>query len=176
MLPILRDNATSISPSRVICTGSKLEKRSDLGFKTTIDDLKGINSPVKNSYFQAYANSKHGIHLCVNALADKEPDIKFHTASPGMVDTRLNRFLSPALLFLTWPFRKVLLNTPERGASSVLHAATSREAANTTAKFYDSNQPLDKGGFGVTRGATTDKDLALQVYAQATHILAEVFK
>ena len=175
LLPTLRKNAKFNSPSRVICTGSKLEKRSELDETTTLDDLRGKNDADEYSLFQAYANSKHGIHLCVNAMADEDSVVKYHTASPGMVNSRLNRFVNPSVLFFTWPLRQLFLNTPEHGAASVLHAATSHEAAQSTAKFYDSNKP-EKGGFGVTQGASVEKNIARRVYGQATIILDEVFR
>ena len=174
LLPTLRKNASPGSPSRVICTGSKLEKRSTLESGTKEDDVRGLTNEYK--LFQAYANSKHALHLCTDALITEEKEIVCHTCSPGMVNSRLNRFANPALLFFSWPLRKLLLKTPEQGAKSLVWAATSREAGEASQpKFYDSNQPLPGGGFGETRGASTEKGLGRRVLSQAIRIIDEIF-
>ena len=78
LLPTLRRNASPGSPSRVICTGSKLEKRSTLESGTKEDDVRGLTNEYK--LFQAYANSKHALHLCTDALITEEKEIVCHIA------------------------------------------------------------------------------------------------
>lgn len=166
---------------RVVNVGSKLAKNSDIG--TVVDsnrDLRGHRGDEegnKYSMWKAYANSKYIQMLCTNFLAGKEDSgIVYSTVTPGVCNTRLNRWANPVLLALSWPLRAAVLNSPEKGASGVIFAATSAEATKSGA-VYDSNSSSPSGTFGEWQvSKPMDAKLSKDVYEMSMALLKEVEK
>eukprot|EP00536_Pseudo-nitzschia_multiseries_P002616 jgi/Psemu1/301470/fgenesh1_kg.35_\ len=122
-----------LKPDRVVIVGSKLERsglvdpeivRVENGTKLN-DRPEEQCTPVKH-----YGDTKLCNQLLATVLAERWPETKVFTVSPGMVDTGLWRNFPSWFQMLTWPVRKVALRSPEDAALGVVYACASDEAGN----------------------------------------------
>jgi len=135
-------------PSRIIHVGSRLEHN---GSFPTCDEQntwrEWLKTPViPYSTFQAYANSK--LALTTWSIAGEEFAMKdknelgqylrttTNIVTPGMVNTSLPRFMPSWQLYLSYPIRWAMLRSPEKGAETIVYAATAPELSQITGRYF----------------------------------------
>lgn len=130
--------AKHLQPSRVILVASKLE-RNGMVDTTVIRDTGGkkLNNRTNPTPVQHYSDTKLCNQLLVTELAQRWPNTKVFSVSPGMVDTGLWRNFPTWFQLTTWPIRKVALRTPKDGALGVIYACASDQAfTKPTGSFW----------------------------------------
>lgn len=123
LLPLLEASA----PSRIVVVSSSVHT----GAKLDFDDLQGEKSW---STFGAYGRSKLANMLFVHALAKRlaGKNVVVNALHPGVISTELARdFPAPMRLFARWFFK-----SPEQGARTSLHLATSPEGGTVSGKYF----------------------------------------
>jgi NAD(P)-dependent dehydrogenase (short-subunit alcohol dehydrogenase family) len=148
LLPVLEKTATSKNTdSRIVNVGSRLEKTTILPTDGDGESRKNIQDWMQHgliSYttFQLYANSKLCMLSCSNELSRKlqatKTPVTVNTVTPGMVNTNLSRFmLMPLYLqYLSYPILYAMLRTPQKGAKTVVWAATAPELQGKTGLYF----------------------------------------
>ncbi|CAB9503305.1 Dehydrogenase/reductase SDR family member on chromosome X [Seminavis robusta] len=141
LLPLLEktaENATNNQTVRIINVGSKLERRAvlpqDKNSAPAWDEWMQ-SSPVPYKVFPAYAKAKFAMTSMTFLWAkqfEEQPDnrIKMIMVSPGVVHTSLSRFMPLWQRILSWPIRRFVMRTPQKGAETVIYAATSPDAVS----------------------------------------------
>ena len=171
----LRANRNKVD-LRVVNVGSKLANKSDLGAAINAQDLRGSRDD-NYSMWKAYSNSKYLSLLASQHMSNEGADV--FTVTPGVCNTRLNRWVNPMILALSWPLRAALLNSPEKGASAVVYAAA-REKGGSGHVIYDSNQPKAASNedlFGEWQiKKPLDAELSARVHKMALDLLLEMEK
>jgi retinol dehydrogenase-12 len=140
LLPLLTKtkagNPITNTEIRIVNVGSTLERTSPL-----ITEGESWDDWMKNPYepygpFQAYSKAKLAMTAVTLEWA-KESTIPMMLVSPGMVNTSLPRFMPLWKRVVSWPFRALLLRTPDQAADTVIFAATSADAVN--GGYYNKN-------------------------------------
>lgn len=120
-----------LRPSRVVIVGSKLERKGlvDLEVVRTTG-AKMLNKRPEKEFtaVKHYGDTKLCNQLLATALAERWPETKVFSVSPGMVDTGLWRNFPVWFRVATWPVRRLALRTPEDAALGVVYACASEEA------------------------------------------------
>jgi hypothetical protein len=118
---------------------------------------------------QAYANSK----LCLTSstfesarrFQQQGDAVNCNVVTPGMVHTNISRFMPTWLGYLSWPFRKALLRSPDQGAEVVVWAATAPELKDATGKYYGDCKEIEASL------PAQDPTMARDIYAATTAVL-----
>ena len=144
LLPVLEKTAKSKNTeSRIVNVGSRLEKTAIL--PTDGESRESIQDWMQHgliSYttFQLYANSKLCMLSCSNELSRKlqatKTPVTVNTVTPGMVNTNLSRFMPLYLQYLSYPILYAMLRTPQKGAKTVVWAATAPELQGKTGLYF----------------------------------------
>lgn len=124
--------------ARVVYVGSSLEKNGEIQslLDGTLFQGNASFAPEMNSWWRpnvrqtmaAYANAKLVGTMCSYRLAREWQHIEgigVYIVSPGVVNTRLNRFLPLWLRTLIAPLQYLILKSPHQGAETPLWVATS---------------------------------------------------
>jgi NAD(P)-dependent dehydrogenase (short-subunit alcohol dehydrogenase family) len=177
MLPILKSTAsTDQLRARIVNVGSRLEKKATIsseGFQ--LDPRQLAQGPEPYNQWTAYANSKLCNLLLTSELVHQlssEPDtattnstssssgssaskaqgrVSVYTVTPGMVNTELSRFMPWWQLVLSAPLRAMLLRTPEKGAETVVYAATAVELQGVSGVYLGDCKPIQPSAAAQSR-------------------------
>jgi NAD(P)-dependent dehydrogenase (short-subunit alcohol dehydrogenase family) len=136
LLDRLRDSA----PARVITTSSDAHRNARIDF----DDLHGER---EFAGWRAYGQSKLANVLFTRELARRtqDDDITANAVHPGVIRTSLNRNQG-GLFALGWLVAKPFFGSPKRGASTIVHLATSDEGGQVSGEYFTKSekQPLGR--------------------------------
>ena len=123
-------------------------------------DWQAVRQPTSGAFgLHAYSVSKLANVLFSAELGRRLAGTGVHTYAvhPGVVASDIWRSLP-------WPLRplvKAFMLTPEQGAATSLHCATSAEAAGQTGLYYDKCQPIR------TSRAGADEALAAELWRRS---------
>ncbi|KAK9803584.1 hypothetical protein WJX72_002288 [[Myrmecia] bisecta] len=138
LLPLLTQ---SDRPSRIVNVSSSAHKFGKMDW----DDLMG-----RKNYqpWKAYGQSKLANVLFTYELARQLPpsaNLTVNALHPGVVNTELSRYMwSGKSPFYLRPVQKVIslfLKTPEQGAATSVHLASSPQVGGVTAKYFVDCKP-----------------------------------
>jgi len=120
-----------LRPSRVVMVGSKLERNGQVD-PAVVKTEKGkrLNNRPDDEFtaVKHYSDTKLCNQLLTTTLAEKWPNTKVFSVSPGMVDTGLWRHFPTWFQGATWPLRKIALRTPGDAALGTVYACASEDA------------------------------------------------
>ena len=138
-----REKTETDRPLRIVCVGSRLEKksllnRSNIGSAIRTELRNGTAPPSEVTY----ADTKRSVMLHTAFMFTKYKDpISFGVVTPGMVNTNIGRSsVSWLVWWISWPVRYLLLKHPIEGAVAVLYAAFSNKSGLYTG---DPNEVLE---------------------------------
>lgn len=159
LLDLIRQSA----PSRIVSVASKAHYDGSINF----DRFQG--RPKKYSGLKSYAQSKLANVLFTRALAKRleGTDVTVNCLHPGVVRTQIGN-KSGWLTSMVWSLIKPFMITAEKGARTSVYLASSPEAAQFTAKYFDEKQQVQEPS-----PHALDDDLAEQLWAyseQATGV------
>ncbi len=128
---LLLDRLKSSAPARIVNVSSRGHRRGDLNF----DDLQSEQGYGK---VKAYCDSK----LC-NVLFTRElarrlegTDVTVNALHPGVVNTNLAHSAPKPIKWLIETLGPILLTTPEKGARTSVHVATSPSLAGVSGRYF----------------------------------------
>lgn len=137
---LLLDRLRESAPARVVTTSSDAHRSGQIAF----DDLQGEG---EFSSWRAYGQSKLANVLFTRELARRteEDDITANALHPGVIRTSLNRNQG-GLFALGWLVAKPFFGSPRRGASTIVHLATSDEGGQVSGEYFTKSekQPLGR--------------------------------
>lgn len=156
MLPsIIKTSIQDNSECRIINVGSRLEKNADISLGSNSNYSKSGQSfqwihdgPQPYSIWPAYANSKICTLLTTHQLArditklplykTSEPKarVTVNAVTPGVVNTQLGRWAPQWQQTFFYPFKLLVMKSPEQGARSIILAALSIDLNGKTGKFF----------------------------------------
>lgn len=131
----LLDRVKAAPAGRVVVTASRMHATATLDF----DDLQNER---KYSTYLAYSRSKLCNILFARALARRLGDggVTCNALHPGFVATRFgDDDTSPMGVIFKW--MKVIAMSPQDGAKTTLHAATSEEGGRLTGAYFVKSKP-----------------------------------
>jgi retinol dehydrogenase-12 len=131
---LLLDRLRSSAPARVITTASDAHRSGHID----LDDLQGER---RWSSWRAYSNSKLANVLFTRALARRleGSEVTANCLHPGVIRTRLGRG-TPLPIRAGWRLAGLFLKSPEKGASTIVHLATSREGGGVSGRYFVSSR------------------------------------
>jgi len=131
----LRERLIATGSARVVSTASGAHR----GARLDLDDLQSVKS---FSGFTVYSNSKLLNILWTRELARSfaGTDVTVSCLHPGFVATRFGDH-SGGLLQRLMPVAKLFAITPEKGAESIIHLASTADGANTTGGYWYKCRP-----------------------------------
>jgi NAD(P)-dependent dehydrogenase (short-subunit alcohol dehydrogenase family) len=147
---LLLDRLRASAPARIVTVASRAHKR------TNGIDWQAVRQPTATrSGFPEYAVSKLANVLFSAELGRRlaGSGVSTYALHPGVVASDIWRRVP-------WPLRalmKLTMITPEEGARTTLHCATSPALANATALYYDRCEPIEPSAVG--RDATLAQEL-----------------
>jgi NAD(P)-dependent dehydrogenase (short-subunit alcohol dehydrogenase family) len=118
-------------PARVVIVGSKLELEGLVDPEIIMQEKgKKLNDrpDVEQTAVKHYGDTKLCNQMLATTLAEKWPETKVFSVSPGMVNTGLWRNFPVWFQTITYPIRRIGLRTPEDAALGVVYACASEEA------------------------------------------------
>jgi NAD(P)-dependent dehydrogenase (short-subunit alcohol dehydrogenase family) len=126
----LREKLAASAPARVVSTSSVAHQ----GMRLDFSDLQSAR---RYNGFQAYGRSKLANILFTRELARRlaGTGVTANCFHPGFVATRFGD-ASGGLTSLLIPFARMFAITPERGADTLVHLASSPEVANVTGAYF----------------------------------------
>lgn len=122
LLPLLERSA----PSRVVVVSSGAHWRGRIAW----DDLQATRG---YAFRQVYAQSKLANLLFVRALARRTKGVTVNGLHPGVIATEIARDM-PLPVRFAW---RCLFKSPEEGALTPLHLATSPQLDGVTGKYFE---------------------------------------
>lgn len=102
------------------------------------DDLRGEKRPYRG--WRCYARSKLANVLFTREWSRRFPGIPAHCFHPGTLGTAIGNRHGPWYVSLAWSLVKPFLASPERGAATAAHLATSPAVASSTGRYFDHRQ------------------------------------
>ena len=132
---LLLDRLRASAPARIVTTSSGAHYDGHI----RLDDLQGERSW---SGWQAYSNSKLANVLFTRELARRleGTEVTANCLHPGVIRTRLDRGASWPLR-LGWGLVKGAFGSPRRGASTIVHLATSEEGGRISGAYFSGSLP-----------------------------------
>jgi retinol dehydrogenase-12 len=149
---LLLERLVASAPARVVTTSSDAHRAG----RIALDDLQGER---RWSSWGAYGNSKLANILFTRALARRleGKGVVANCLHPGVIRTRLGRG-TPAPIRLGWRVVSVFFKSPDRGASTIVHLASSPEGGEVSGGYFvDSRQARPSG-------QATDDELAERLW------------
>jgi retinol dehydrogenase 12 len=137
---LLLERLIASAPARVVTTSSDAHR----GGRIALDDLQGERHW---SSWRSYSNSKLANVLFTRALAKRleGKGVVANCLHPGVIRTRLGRG-TPAPVRLGWRAASLFFKSPNRGASTIVHLASSPEAGEISGGYFaDSRQTGPSG-------------------------------
>jgi retinol dehydrogenase 12 len=160
---LLLDRLKESAPARIVHVASRAHKRTRRGI--VFEDLK---SPAKSaSGFEEYAASKLA-NILFNAELGRRLEgtgVNTYAVHPGVVATDIWRRL-PGFLR---PMVTVFMLSPEEGAVSTLHCATSDEVAEENGLYYD-----ERGRVSNVSRRGSDEEMARKLWEFSEEAVAEL--
>jgi NAD(P)-dependent dehydrogenase (short-subunit alcohol dehydrogenase family) len=163
--------------SRSVNISSRLEKRAKLNLDT-LDGSQGYQM------WQAYSDSKFCNLLFTyeldrrlaaeqtqtNGGADesKAMPVTVNAVTPGIVNSSLGRHAPSVLQWLSAPLRYLLMRTPEKGAETVVFAASSEAVNNISGKYWADCEPIESSA------QSHDEQLAKALWQKSEELVNQV--
>ena len=135
MTNLLLDLIKKGAPSRIVNVASATH----YGKRVRFDDLQGKR---RYSGFWAYGQSKLANTLFTYSLARKleGTGVTVNCLHPGFVRTNLGRDNGP--LFFFFKLATIFAVSPEKGAETVIHLASSPEVSGVTGKYFEDKKEV----------------------------------
>jgi NAD(P)-dependent dehydrogenase (short-subunit alcohol dehydrogenase family) len=132
---LLLDTLKASAPARIVNVSSDMHRSAQLNF----DDLQGAR---KYSGMKAYGQSKLAMVLFTYELARQleGTGVTVNALHPGFVATNMYRS-SGGMIKLMAPLIKLMATSPEAGAETSIHLATSPGVEGVTGKYFVKKQP-----------------------------------
>ena len=132
---LLLDLLKKSAPSRIVNVASATH----YGKRVRFDDLQGKR---RYSGFWAYGQSKLANILVTYSLARKleGTGVTVNCLHPGFVRTNLGRDNGP--LFFFFKLATIFAVSPEKGAETVIHLASSPEVSGVTGKYFEDRKEV----------------------------------
>jgi NAD(P)-dependent dehydrogenase (short-subunit alcohol dehydrogenase family) len=126
----LRDKLVASAPARIVSTSSIAHDRANLDFND-LQSAKGYGG------LKAYGRSKLANILFTRELARRlaGTEVTANCLHPGVVKTRFGES-SGGVLGLLIPVLRLFFISPEQGAETIVHLASSPEVAETTGGYF----------------------------------------
>jgi retinol dehydrogenase-14 len=133
---LLLDRLTQSAPARVVTVSSNAHTTGQIDF----DDLQGEQT---YSGSRAYSQSKLANVLFTYELARRlQPNtVTANALHPGVVNTSFGAEDPGSLQRLIIPFSRPFLKTPEQGAATSIHLASSPDLAQVTGHYFANSKP-----------------------------------
>jgi NAD(P)-dependent dehydrogenase (short-subunit alcohol dehydrogenase family) len=155
LLDLLRRSA----PARIVNVGSEASDRAKL-------DLDNLQSERHFSLIGSYSQSKLAIMLATFELARRlaGTGVTANVVHPGVVATNIFNLggWKGALVTALMPLIKLILLSPEQGARTTLHVATSPELAEVTGRYWK-----PPGKEAASNPLAADRALAAALWARS---------
>lgn len=182
LLPVLaRTSVEENCETKIINVGSRLEKYSTLGLDYISFGRQAINNlflgPKQYDVMSSYSNSKLANYFFTYELSrrvsnpstipslltyqashfanfqQKTPQISVAIVTPGMVNTNLSRYINPYFLYLTYPFRAMVLKSPQQGGLELVYVASQ---SNINGKYYGERKEIQSSETSHSLGIAND--------------------
>ena len=126
----LTEKLAASAPARIVSTSSNAHQGARL-------DFSDLQSAKRYSGFQVYGRSKLANILFTRELARRlaGTGVTANCFHPGFVATRFGD-ASGGLTSLLIPFARIFAITPEQGADTLVHLASSPDVANVTGAYF----------------------------------------
>jgi NAD(P)-dependent dehydrogenase (short-subunit alcohol dehydrogenase family) len=133
---LLLDTLKDSAPSRIVNVSSAMHSSAQINF----DDLQGER---KYSGMKAYGQSKLALLMYTYDLARRlaGTGVTVNAVHPGFVASDMYRS-SGGVVKLLGPVIRLMAISPEAGAETSIHVATSPEVAGVTGKYFVKKQPV----------------------------------
>ena len=133
---LLLDRLTQSAPARVVTVSSNAHTTGKIDF----DDLQGEQSYTGS---RAYSQSKLANLLFTYELARRlqSNDVTANALHPGVVNTSFGAEDPGSLQRLIIPFSRPFLKTPEQGAATSIHLASSPDLEQATGHYFANSKP-----------------------------------
>jgi NAD(P)-dependent dehydrogenase (short-subunit alcohol dehydrogenase family) len=158
LLDLLRHSA----PARIVNVGSEASDRAKL-------DLDNLQSERHFSLIGSYSQSKLAIMLSTFELARRlaGTGVTANVVHPGVVATNIFNLggWKGALVGALMPLIKMILLSPEQGARTTLHVATSPDLASVTGRYWK-----PPGKEAVPNPLASDRALAAALWARSVEL------
>jgi NAD(P)-dependent dehydrogenase (short-subunit alcohol dehydrogenase family) len=130
MTAALRDKLAASAPARVVSTSSSAHQGARL-------DFSDLQSARRYNGWRAYGRSKLANILFTRELARRlaGTGVTANCFHPGIVATRFGS-ASGGLTGLLLPLARPFFSSPEQGADTLVHLASSRDVANVTGAYF----------------------------------------
>jgi NAD(P)-dependent dehydrogenase (short-subunit alcohol dehydrogenase family) len=152
---LLIENLVAAAPARVVTVSSMMHAGGKL-------DFASFRSPAQYNAYAAYRQSKLANILFANELARKlaTRGVTSNSLHPGGVATEIMRDANLALRLLA----RVAFTTPEKGARTSVHLASSPDVAGLTGRYFVSSKPAK------TDPLAQDTALAAQLWEESAKL------
>ena len=126
----LRDRLIASAPARIVSTSSNAHERASLDF-SDLQSAEGYNG------LRVYSRSKLANILFTRELARRlaGTGVTANCLHPGAVATRFGDS-SGGMVGRLFPALRPFFLSPEKGADTIIHLASSPEVANTTGAYF----------------------------------------
>lgn len=160
----LRDKLIASAPARVVSTSSSAHQGASLDF----GDLQSANG---YGGFKAYGRSKLANILFTRELARRLAGggVTANCLHPGVVATRFGES-SGGWVGRLLPVLKLFFISPEQGADTIIHLASSPEVANTSGEYFVKRKIAE------TSAAARDDAAAKRLWEASEKLAAELQK
>lgn len=161
-----RNSAFGAAPTRIVNVSSEAHRMSTA---LKLDALEDLVAPRSYGGLAIYGRSKLCNILHVHALAARlnAAEVTANALHPGVVGTSFGADGDTRLMGFAVKFIRPFLLTPEKGARTSIHLATSPDVSTTTATYFKSSRPKR------ARALATDATLAEALYAYSERLIAE---
>ena len=158
----LTEKLAASAPARVVCTSSTAHQGMSL-------DFSDLQSARRYNGWQAYGRSKLANILCTRELARRlaGTGVTANSFHPGFVATRFGD-ASGGLTSLLIPFARMFAITPEQGADTLVHLASSPEVANVTGAYFVKRKTAEPSA------AARDDSAATRLWEASEALAAQV--
>ena len=156
----LGDLLVAGAPARVVTVSSGAQSMG----RIDLDDLQGERS---YNGQRAYSQSKLANVLFTYELARRleGSGVTANVLHPGVVRTAFGREDSGRLMRLMLPVVRPFMKTPERGAATSIHVASSPAVAGVTGRYFANNRQKQSAK------ATYDRDLAARLWDASAELV-----
>ena len=157
---LLLDSLLKSENARIINLSSSSHYRG----RIKIDDINFFNRSYNGLI--AYEQSKLANVLFTYELAEilKDKGITVNCVDPGRVNTHIGDKYSSGIFKYLWILNKPLLVPVEKGASTSIYLATSKEVTETTGKYFKNSKPKRSSK------RSYDKEMAKRLWLLSTEL------
>src|SRR5690606_17764885 len=109
--------------------------------------------------------------LVADGAADgKDMPVTVNAVTPGVVNSSLGRHAPGALQILSAPFKYLLMRTPEKGAETVVFAATDASLHNVSGKYWGDCKQIESSP------QSHDEQLAHKVWQVSEETITKIIR